>query len=137
MESLEQRTMLNATWQNPARPLDVNNDGHASPIDALLIINRLNANSDLEIAALPARSHGLEPYYDLNGDGYVSPIDALLIINALNARGNEEIYSTARVEGGSEPAPAGFTSMILGNVPGDRSQLISVSTAVSQGVAGV
>lgn len=54
--------------------LDVNRDGHLSPIDALLVINELNAGSKFE----------KRPAYDLNGDGFVSPIDALLLINALN-----------------------------------------------------
>ncbi len=48
-----------------------------SPLDALLIINLLNSNSNsLTLAATT--------YYDTSGDGVVSPIDALLVINALN-----------------------------------------------------
>lgn len=57
-------------------PLDVNGDGYTSPIDALQVINRLNAGTATEEGDMAL---------DTNGDGYVSPIDALLVINRLNA----------------------------------------------------
>ncbi len=58
-------------------PLDVSQDGEITALDAVLIINFLNA---------------LGPYddqfalFDVNRDGHVTPLDALLIINSLNAR---------------------------------------------------
>ncbi len=49
LECLEHRVVLNADWQNQRNTVDVNDDGYASPLDALLIINELgrtgNANS--------------------------------------------------------------------------------------------
>jgi hypothetical protein len=63
----------------PQRPLDVNGDGVVTPLDALLIINRLNSG------APPAVRPG-EERYDINGDGAITPIDVLYIINALNSR---------------------------------------------------
>ncbi len=59
-----------APRHNLADPLDVNNDGVVSPLDALLVINSI----------------GNEPqmYADTNGDGEISPVDALQVINALN-----------------------------------------------------
>lgn len=53
--------------------VDVNNDDVVTPIDALLVINRLNG------APLPS---GL--FADTSNDGIISPIDALLVINHLN-----------------------------------------------------
>ena len=80
-------------WHNVADPVDVNTDGVASPLDALLIVNYLNANAGgpLPEAASPP------PYYDVNGDGSCSPIDVLLVINQLNqaAQGEGENGSTA------------------------------------------
>ena len=67
-------------WQNPLNPWDVNNDSFVSPLDALLIINRINTEGAGE---LTAAVNG-PPYLDSNGDGYLSPIDALLVINQLN-----------------------------------------------------
>ncbi len=80
-------------WHNVTDPVDVNTDGVASPLDALLIVNYLNANAGgpLPEAASPP------PYYDVNGDDSCSPIDVLLVINHLNqaAQGEGEGGSTA------------------------------------------
>ena len=55
-------------------PLDVNQDGHTTPLDALLVINWLNQpEQDSAPASL-----------DTNQDGHISPIDTLLIVNQLN-----------------------------------------------------
>ncbi|MDA1054068.1 MAG: dockerin type I domain-containing protein [Planctomycetota bacterium] len=68
---------------------DVNGDGFVSPIDALQVINFLNANgkstSAAEVAAL-----------DVNKDGHVSPVDALNVINMLNSVGGEGEAAVAR-----------------------------------------
>lgn len=71
-------------WQYFAEPLDVNVDGFISPLDALIIINDINARGP---RTLPGSPSGPGPifYLDANGDGSVSPIDALLVINRLNA----------------------------------------------------
>jgi hypothetical protein len=64
--------------------LDVDNDGFISPIDVLLIINRLNSQG---AGPLPTPTPGFQPppYYDTNGDGQLSPIDALLVVNFVNS----------------------------------------------------
>jgi hypothetical protein len=69
-----------SSWQNVRDPLDVNDDGVIVPLDALLVINDLNANGARELLE-PSTG---PPYLDVNGDGFVSSIDALLIINYLN-----------------------------------------------------
>ena len=62
-------------WRNADNPLDVNDDGEVEPLDALNIINKLNAEGPHE---LPPPQAGDPPmrYYDCNGDGEVGPIDA-------------------------------------------------------------
>ena len=55
-------------------PMDVNQDGHTTPLDALLVVNWLNQ---------PEQSPAPDNL-DTNRDGHVSPIDTLLIVNELN-----------------------------------------------------
>ncbi|MFN8391214.1 MAG: dockerin type I domain-containing protein [Bdellovibrionota bacterium] len=69
-------------WTNPADHLDVNADGHVSPIDALIGINRLNSVG----SGFLRTGDPLNYYYDVNGDGYCSPLDVLWVINFLNQR---------------------------------------------------
>jgi hypothetical protein len=57
--------------------MDVNRDGHVSPLDALLVINQMNLGAGE--AAASASAH-----LDVSGDQVVSPLDALLVINYLN-----------------------------------------------------
>jgi hypothetical protein len=72
---------LESDTQSPADDpsYDVNGDGTVSPVDALLVINRLNA-------PLAGRSSSavLDRQLDVNGDQVISPVDALLVINKLN-----------------------------------------------------
>lgn len=64
---------------------DVNGDGFVSPIDALLIINELNARGSGPVTTIDAGSAGgPPPMLDVNGDGMITPIDVLIIINYLN-----------------------------------------------------
>jgi hypothetical protein len=79
-------------WQNPANPLDVDDDSHVWAIDALAIINEINTPlySDPVTGALPVPRpdpEGPLRYPDVYRDNYVSPIDALLVINRLNEPG--------------------------------------------------
>jgi hypothetical protein len=67
--------------------LDVDADGSINPLDALLVINRLNSGA----VAAGGSGSGAEGesspklYYDVTGDRVISPLDALLVINHLNA----------------------------------------------------
>ncbi len=60
---------------------DVNADGFVSPIDALIVINHLNARPT---TAGGGEGENDKYYIDVNGDDALSPIDALLVINRLN-----------------------------------------------------
>ena len=100
-EQLESRQMLAgdliSPYHNLMTPTDVNNDGYVAPIDALMIINELNARGSYNLLERPANASGAEgessgpiKYYDTNNDGYLTPLDALIVINALHAEGEGE-----------------------------------------------
>ena len=63
---------------------DVNNNGFASPIDANIVINYLNAisNSGTSRQCAGNLRKSVANFYDVNGDGRVTSLDALQIINA-------------------------------------------------------
>ncbi len=70
-------------WQNPSQPLDANDDGSVSAIDALVIINDINVNGIRELPANNSQTADVQ-FVDVNGDGSVSPIDVLQVVNFLN-----------------------------------------------------
>ena len=67
--------------QNKASQFDVNADKSSTPMDALLIINSLNARTP----GLPGDDDN-PIFLDVSGDGVVTPLDALMVINLLNAQ---------------------------------------------------
>jgi len=70
-------------WKNAIRPLDVDNNGVIAPLDALIVINRLNAQGAGPLPP-PVASQSPPPFYDPNGDNQVTALDALQVINHLN-----------------------------------------------------
>lgn len=80
VERLEPRQLL-AAWQNPDISLDVNGSGSVTALDALVVINDLNAHGQRALGGMPTSS---DHFLDVNGNGRVSAIDALIVINALN-----------------------------------------------------
>jgi hypothetical protein len=106
-ERLEDRTLLAADlnllpgFQNPIRQMDVNNDSHVTPLDALIIISDLNNNGSRALGSgvnggdggtfLAASDAPPKRFIDVNGDGAVTPLDALNIIHKLNAAQNEKV----------------------------------------------
>ena len=83
-EQLESRVLLagdTLAWHNAELPMDTNGDGRITSLDALLVVNELNANGAHDVdASVPAP--GL---VDVNANGVISPSDALTIINYLNS----------------------------------------------------
>jgi len=81
-------------YQNLQDPVDVNADGHLTPLDAAVVINDLNAHGPREIT--PTNNGNAQPgegepavvpfYYDVNGDNTITPADAVTVINALNLK---------------------------------------------------
>ena len=74
-----------APYQNGRNRWDVNNDGAISPMDALLVLNRLNRGGVAEgEAGGSAGGNTPSVFWDVNGDRKLTPIDALQVINHLN-----------------------------------------------------
>ena len=69
-------------FQNPAEPLDVNDDGAVSAGDAIRVISHLNR---IGLGALLPRTSPA-PFLDVNGDDAISAIDVILVVNDLNRR---------------------------------------------------
>lgn len=68
-------------FHNPASPLDVDDSGQVTPLDALLILNSISqAGGGGVISQFSPTGY----YWDVNGDGVISPLDALLVLNHIN-----------------------------------------------------
>lgn len=126
LEQLEDRRVLYSPWQNPARPLDVDNDQTLSPLDALVLINRINTFGS---GALPMRTNPLDYYYDVDGDSQLTPLDVLQVINALNSGASGGLVFPN--PGNSEVAPAGFISIPLARLPGSHSQIVNIEAQLT------
>jgi hypothetical protein len=86
---------------NVTNPTDVNNDGVNSPLDALLVINRLNVQRAGRNQALRDAPMAYNLIYDdVNNDRTTSPLDVLLVINSLNSA--RSLRSAPTVDGESE-----------------------------------
>ncbi|PNY35518.1 hypothetical protein C2E31_18645 [Rhodopirellula baltica] len=70
--------------QNPNLNPDVNDDGDVSPIDALLVINKIARAGTSSIPVTESDSG--PPYFDVDGNRTISVLDALLVINELGRR---------------------------------------------------
>lgn len=114
-------------WQNPLIHMDVNADGHVSPIDALLIINDLNFRGTRQLPNPPMPPLEPPPYIDASGDGFVSPHDALLIINYLNSPQGEGEGEAEYAVASLQAPRAGLSTAELPALPltslGDRKAL--------------
>lgn len=78
------RVWSSTPWHNDDLPLDVNASGTITPLDALTIINELNANGSHDLPSPPTAESFPPPFYDTDGDNIIKPLDALLVINFLN-----------------------------------------------------
>lgn len=92
-------------YQNPVEPRDVNGDGQVTPIDVLILVNRLNSSGPGPLGGAGARGGSGEGtiWVDVNGDGIFSPLDVLIIINWLNRR--RRLVAVADVPAEGEAAP--------------------------------
>ncbi len=90
-------------WQNQVQPLDVNGNGVITTLDALIIINKLNATGP-EVLPLPPPP-GSAFFYDVTGDGLVTALDALRVINHLNiAAAGAQLNGASLEAAGSQSA---------------------------------
>ena len=81
LERLDQRLLNAADFCNSFNPLDVNDDGFVSPLDALVVINDLNSKGSSQLIGTRGQD---QPYVDVDGDDHLSPRDALIVVNLLN-----------------------------------------------------
>ena len=82
-EQLWQRQgIAGPVWQNPVRPVDVDNDGFLTSLDVLTVVNLINSLGQVPVSLLPGSP---PPYYDVDGDNFVSAIDVLAVTNAINS----------------------------------------------------
>ena len=112
-------TVTYRPWQNTRNPADVNDQGGATPLDVLMIINYINAYGAGPLPT-PPPSPGPPAYVDVDGDGLVTAQDVLAVINYINS---QNAVGTVQPEGESAPravdstaaAPLGGRSQLAAN----------------------
>ncbi|MBI2825266.1 MAG: hypothetical protein HYX69_11330 [Planctomycetia bacterium] len=139
VEPLEERRLLAAAapWSNPNEPLDVNGDGFISPIDALIVINRLN-----KFGTLPDLTPGTSeppPYYDTFPDDGLAPLDALLVLSRLNGdRTGPDIalgLANDTAPGGQKNTDGVTSDATIGGTVTDQSKILTLTGRVDSGPA--
>ncbi len=71
-------------WQNKVNRFDIDGDQAVSPLDALVLVNLINANT-FPNGQLPARgSTQPDGFFDPDGDNLLGPLDVLSLINEIN-----------------------------------------------------
>jgi peptidyl-prolyl cis-trans isomerase A (cyclophilin A) len=113
------------SWNNPLDEFDVDGLSGVTPVDAILVINELEARefSDADTGALlsPTQNTSDLRFFDVFEDGFVAPLDALLIINQLNGSNNALVAPSS---GQVTTLPATIDSA-LSDVDDDDEQLQS------------
>jgi hypothetical protein len=102
------------TATNPRNVMDVNNDGHVTAADALIIIDSLNAHGTTQV---PTSGFVGAPFMDIDGNRYVSPADALMVIDRLNVLDGE---------GEGEAADAFFSDLAADQGEGEHDDLLAL-----------
>lgn len=85
LESLEQRQLMAGDlmpFHNSIAAADVNGDFSISPLDALVVINRLNTQGSGSLAGQSPTD--INSFVDTDNDNNLSPLDALIVVNAIN-----------------------------------------------------
>jgi hypothetical protein len=104
--------------RNLVTPTDVNNDRATTALDALIVINALNAP--------PAAQSLVDFFMDVNGDTFLTPLDALMIINQLNKNGGV-------INPGNNNAGAGNNQALQAqNMTASEAFALAVDQALSQ-----
>ncbi len=94
----ESSSALGTRYHNTNDPVDVDANGVIGPLDAILIINELNAHGSHALPNSQTQAVG-PPYIDVNG--FVAPLDAILVINWLNSQ-SASLRSSTGAEGEGE-----------------------------------
>ena len=118
-------------WTNASNPLDVNNDGFVHPLDVLLVVNKINSEGNVQLAA-PTGSELPTILYDCSGDNLISPLDVVQIVNFLNAE------SDAGAGGEASTADGQFSQTAEANAmrePSTTAQVDAVPAPKTYGTA--
>ncbi len=122
VESLEDRRLFNVDWRNPVDSIDVDNDGSVSALDALAVINYINANG---AGLLPDTRDPGKSFLDVDGDQGVSSLDVLNVINFINSNGSGA-RSLSEKDGGFVKETSVFVT--LGQTSGSRIYRVRIDT---------
>mgnify|MGYP000909214944 FL=1 len=114
-------------WQNPFHPVDVNGDGYASPIDALLSFNDFATHGIRILPDPPVPPDVAPPFLDFNGDGLSSDFDGKRVLADLNANGSR-LLSEPRLELPQPVPPLGDEPLVRLRVEAVNAQGEAVST---------
>jgi hypothetical protein len=83
--------------------VDVNDDGQIDPLDALVLINEINAYESRTLMVPPVPPDVAYLFLDVNGDDKLTPLDVLVVINDVNANSSRPLPEG---EGASVRRPA-------------------------------
>lgn len=98
-------------WRNPYHPVDVNGDGYASPLDALLIFNEVARHGVRALPKPPVPPDAPPPFLDFNGDGVVANFDGYKVLEDLNARGSRPLPDP-KLQLPQPPPPLGVDPLV-------------------------
>lgn len=85
VENLENRTvMAGDCFHNFVLPEDADASGSVTPLDALVVINRINQS--IASTASNPNSANAQGLVDVDADAAITPLDALVVIDHLNAQ---------------------------------------------------
>ncbi len=112
--------ILPLTWTNPSVSTDVDADGSVSPLDVLVLINRINLGLSSDVLPAPSADFRPAPYFDVDGDGRLTPLDVLIVINFINAdrsNGEGESEITLNTNRSIPIAATDFSGWVAGRPP--------------------
>lgn len=118
-------------FRNPAEPLDVDHDGVIVPLDALLLIDKINAGQGGTLTNPPSTTDPFPVYLDPSGDNNLAPLDALQVIDHLNAQTGQGAGSFSLLSLGDEallaaPLSAASLQSPAQNVPEPAAGLLAL-----------
>ncbi len=92
-----------ATIGETAYDYDVNADGLVSPLDSLIVINRINRESVLLASGASITSTSDNSKLDVNQDGIISLLDVLTLVNRINQKTATAVTTTPMMNAQGSP----------------------------------
>ncbi len=126
-------------YQNPNGKYDVNNQDGVTPLDALQVINALNAYNRIyggtSIPLPPPAGFPVNGFLDVDGNGRIEPNDAKGVIDELNRLYRQQTRQGEAAGSGSsvfDPAATMGVEGVLDTLASDRVSAASNELAVDQ-----